>query len=93
MALVKPAESTSGVTGEYWRVISFGLTQHMEPGIKNIRVTACLYLDQAARFDNKSPLDMQEFSFLESSPITDPPLTYAYNKVKALDQFQGSVDA
>lgn len=95
MALQKSKELTSGVSGDYWKLLIKELS-----GSKTICAVS-LYKDAAARAADKSVLESVVYSWSgEDNPCTiaamdvadSNPIKLCYAKLKTLAEFSGAQD-
>ena len=72
MALIKQQEQSSGVTGEYWRILETNISYQSQLA----RVVLGLYKDKQARNDGKETLHIESFDWSgEDFPFTIDELT------------------
>jgi hypothetical protein len=95
MAIQLTKTIDSGASGEYWRIVK--ITVDIESNYSEVNVG--LYIDQAARDAGKNPLMRENYSFsgadnpctlaaMESASVVQ----LAYDKLKSLTNFFGSID-
>ena len=98
MGLVLAYELTSGLTAEYYRIISIEIDSTLDSS----KCCVALYKDLAARTAEKAPVVNYVFTFTgDDNPCTvvamdaenSNPIKLMYNKLKTLPTFTNAVDA
>jgi hypothetical protein len=91
MALKLAKELESGVSGNYHRIVQANL----EMNSLSMEVVVALYKNQDKRDEGKQPLE-QYRKTIENVVLADmdaqDPIAYAYNKIKALPEYDGAED-
>lgn len=96
MALVLSKQVDTGVTGDYFRVISCSV----DLSHNTASVDVALYLNAANRDSGRSPIEISSYLWRDAAnPFTVEALeiksiiAIAYSKLKSLPEYQGAQDA
>ncbi len=88
MALQKTYINASGVTGNYWRIVSFN--EDKRKG--TVSVSMFLYINKAHRLDNKAPIFRKEFTISSFLADDKTHIGKAYEVLGENDFFDGATN-